>query len=170
LKADDLEARSKAAKEEAETIAATIATASVDEKSSHTLKLAMRRTMVEQISKITQDLETKASKEEENITKFSIDEGKEVWIYFFLKKTGETRYGAARMIKEGGPTVAAEMRKKRFVGNIAIEGAEVWYMRYMSFVKAIEGLKKDILDGKYDERLGTDAARLIFDALKDKAV
>jgi hypothetical protein len=43
-------------------------------------------------------------------------------------------------------------------------------MRYLSFVKAIDGLKQDILDGKYDERLGTDTAKLIFDALKDKAV
>jgi hypothetical protein len=61
------------------------------------------------------------------------------------------------------------MRKKRFVGNPAIAGAKVWYMWHMSFVKAIERLKKDILDGKYDERLGTDTAKLIFDELKDQA-
>ena len=163
MKADDFEARSEAAKEEAETLAATIATASVDERSSHTLKLAMRRRMVEQISKITRDLETKAREEEEKTTKFpAIDGGKEVWIYFFLKKTGETGYAATLMKKESAPLVAAEMRKKY--------PSQVWYMRHMSFVKAIEGLKKDILDGKYDERLGTDTAKLIFDALKDKAV
>jgi hypothetical protein len=170
LKADDLEARSKAAKEEAETLAATIATASLDEKSNDTLKLAMRRRMVDQISKITQDLETKVHKEEENITKFpSIDGGKEVWICFF-KDTGETGYGATLMMKEFGPSVAADMRKKRFDDNPAIAGVKIWYMRPMSFVEAIEGLKKDILDGEYDEKLGTDTAKLIFDALKDKAV
>jgi len=64
LRADDFEARSEAAKEEAETLAATIATASVDERSSYALKLAMRRRMAEQISKITRHLETKAREEE----------------------------------------------------------------------------------------------------------
>jgi hypothetical protein len=162
LKADDFEARSQAAKEEAKTLAATIAPASVDERSSHTLKLAMRRRMVEQISKITQDLETKAREEEEKTTKFpALDGGKEVWIYFYPKDTGETGYAATLMKKESASFVAADMKKKY--------PSKVWYMMHMSFVKAIEGLKQDILDGKYDERLGTDTAKLIFDALKDKA-
>ena len=64
--------------------------------------------------------------------------------------------------KDDGPLPAAQMGQKY--------PSDVWYMRYLSFVKAIEGLKRDILDGKYDERLGTDTAKLIFDALKDKAV
>ena len=72
-----------------------------------------------------------------------------------------TGYYAMLMEKEDGPLVAAQMRQKH--------PSEVWYMRYLSFVKAIDGLKQDILDGKYDERLGTDTAKLIFDALKDKA-
>ena len=170
MKADDFEARLEAAREEAETLAATIATASVDERSSYTLKLAMRRRTVEQISKITRHLETKAREEEEKTTRFpSIDGGKKVWIYFFLHDTGETGYAATLMKKEFGPSVAADMRKKQFDDNPAIAGVKIWHMRPMSFVEAIEGLKKDILDGKYDERLGTDTARLIFDALKDKA-
>jgi hypothetical protein len=161
LKADDFEARSEAAKEEAETLAAAISTASVDERSSHTLKLAMRRRMVEEISKITRDLETKAREEEEWITKFpTVYGGEEVWIYFLTVDRGVTGCNALLMKKESGPLVAAQMRQKH--------PSEVWYMRYLSFVKAIEGLKQDILDGKYDERLGTDAAKLIFDALKDK--
>ena len=85
----------------------------------------------------------------------------EVWIYFYPPKTGETGYDTKRMKKKIGPLVAAQMRQK-YPSN-------VWYMRYLSFVKAIEGLKQDILDGKYDERLGTDTVKLIFDALKDKA-
>lgn len=171
MKGDDFEARLEAAKEEAENLAAAMATASVDERSSDTLKLAMRRRMVDQISKITQDLETKARKEEEETTKYpALDGGKEVWIYFYLKETGETGSGATLMKKEFGQSVAADMREKRFDGNPAIAGVKIWHMRPMSFAKAIEGLKKDILDGKYDERLGTDTAKLIFDALKDKAV
>jgi hypothetical protein len=171
LKDDDLEARSKAAKEEVENLEATIATASLDEKSNDTLKLGMRRRMVDQISKITHDLETKAHKEEENITKFpSMDGGKEAWIYFLAADIGATGYGATLMIKEFGPSVAADMRKKQFDGNPATAGVKIWYMRPMSFVEAIEELKKDIIEGKYDEKLGTDTAKLIFDAFKDEAV
>ena len=163
MKADDFEARLEAAKEEAETLAATVATASVDERSSHTLKLAMRRRMVEQVSKITRDLETKAREKEEETIRFpTINEGKEVWIYFLTVDRGATGYDAILMKKESGPIVAAQMRQKH--------PSDVWYMSYLSFVKAIEGLKKDILDGKYDERLGKDSAKLIFDALKDQAV
>jgi hypothetical protein len=65
------------------------------------------------------------------------------------------------MKKEGATLVAAQVRQKH--------PSELWHMRYPSFVEAIEGLKQDVLDGKYDERLDTDAAKLIFDALKDKA-
>ena len=163
MKPDDYEARSEAAKEEAETLASTISTASVDERSSHTLKLAMRRRMVEEISKIERDLETKARKEEEWTISFpTIHRGEEVWIYFLTVDRGATGCDALLMKKENGPLVAAQMRQKH--------PSDVWYMRYLSFVKAIEGLKQDILDGKYDERLGTDTAKLIFDELKDKAV
>jgi len=92
----------------------------------------------------------------------ALNGGKEVWIYFFLMDTGETGYAATLMKKEGARLVAAQMRKKY--------PSQIWHMKHTSFVKAIEGLKQDILDGKYDERLVTDTAKLIFDALKDRAV
>jgi hypothetical protein len=171
LKPADVEAKSVALKEEAKTLADTISAPALDEKSTEILKLSLRRGMVEEISKITRDLETKARKEEEETVRFpALNGGKEVWICFFLLNTGETGCYATLMKKESARDVAADMRKKRFVGKTPIAGAKVWYMRHMSFVKAIEGLKKDILDGKHDEKLSTDTAKLIFDALKDKAV
>jgi hypothetical protein len=149
-------------KDEANALASTILASPVEEKSSKILREALRQRLVEEISKIARDLETKAREEEEWIMNFPTVYGEEeVWIYFYPPTRWEKGYDVTRMKKKIGPLVAAQMRQKC--------PSDVWYMRYLSFVKAIEGLKQDILDGKYDERLGTDAAKLIFDALKDKA-
>ena len=162
MKAVDLKADSEKIKDEANALASTILASPLEEKSSKILREALRQRRVEEISKIARDLETKAREEEEWITGFPTTcGGEEVWIYFYPPNTWEPGYAVTRMKKEIGPLVAAQMRQKH--------PSDVWYMRYPPFVKAIEGLKQDILDGKYDERLGTDAAKLIFDALKDKA-
>jgi hypothetical protein len=162
LKAGDLKADSEKTKDEANALANTILASPLEEKSNKILREALRPRLVEEISKIARDLETKAREEEEWIMNFRTVCGEEeVWIYFYPPEIGETGYATKRMKKEIGPLVAAQMRQE-YPSN-------VWYMRYLSFVKAIEGLKQDILDGKYDERLGTDTVKLIFDALKDKA-
>jgi len=162
LTPDDLVAKSKAAKDEAETLAAIICQASPEDRSTETLKLTMRNRMVEKISKITIDLEAKAHRGEEETLKFpTLHKGKEVWIYFSKNEKGPTRYAADLIGREGGPTVAARLMQKN---------PNVWYMRPASSVKAIEELEKQILNGDFDERLGTDPAKLIFDALKDTAV
>lgn len=161
MKPADVEAKSVALKDEARTLAATICAATIDEKSSEILKLALRRRMVEEISRIAQDLDQQARRKEEEIRSYSIHKGKEVWVYFFLTDKGTARYEATLMGRESGLLTVLHLRQKY---------STIRHMRHPSFVEAIKELEQDILNGNYDERLGTGPSRVIYDALKDRAM
>ena len=157
MKPADFEAKSAALRDEARTSAATICAATLDEKSTEILKLALRRRMVEEISRIVQDLDQQSRRKEEEIRSYSIDKGKEVWIYFFLEKEN-VGYGTTIMKAESAPFVAAKMKKE----------SPIWHARHGLFLELIEDLKQKILEGKHDEKLTAKPERFIYDSLRDR--
>jgi hypothetical protein len=157
LKPADVEAKSVALRDEAKTLAATICAATLDEKSTEILKLAMRRRMVEEILRIVTDLDQQARRKGEEIRSYSIHEGKEVWTYFSLGKENVS-CGTTIMKAESAPFVAAEMKNKR----------PIWHARHELFRELIEELKQEILEGKHDEKLTARPERFIYDSLRDR--
>jgi hypothetical protein len=159
LKADDLKAESERIKEEAKALATVVSAASLEEKSGKILKVALRRKLVEEICRITRDLNQKTRRKEREIREFpALNRGKEVSIYFWLAEGGLTGYEATLVKTESRAFIDSRMKKEM----------DVWYARPGTFQELIENLNQDILDGKYDEKLTANPARLIYDSLKDR--
>lgn len=157
MKPADGEAKSVALKDEAKSLAAIICATTLDEKSTEILKLAMRHRMVEETLRIVTDLDQQARRNREEVRSYSIHKGKEVYTFFFLEKE-DARCGTTIMRPENVPFVDAEMKTKR----------PIWHARHELFLKLIEDLKQEILEGKHDEKLTAKPERFIFDSLRDR--
>jgi hypothetical protein len=161
LKALDLKADSEKTKDEANALASTILASPLEEKSSKILREALRQRLVEEISQIVKDLDEKVHIEEKNIQDFpALYGGKVVAIYFFIidPDTPGAGYKA---------TLVARRSRKRVDALRRREG-DVWYARPRRFLGLVENLKQEILEGKHDEKLRTNSARVIYDLLKDR--
>jgi 4-diphosphocytidyl-2C-methyl-D-erythritol kinase len=149
LKPEDLKAKSEGIRDKAKALSATISTAALEETASGILNVALRRKLVEDISKIGEDLAQQARKREQEIRDYSINEGKEVWVMFFRSGAQGATYYAHLMLAKSARDVAASMD-----GNY-----DTWNVRYDSFLRLIENLKREILEGNHDDALRTKPAR-----------
>jgi hypothetical protein len=157
LKPEDLKARSERIRDEAKALAAIISTADLDETTSRILDMALRRKLVEDISKIAEDIAQRACRREQEIRDYSsINEGKEVWVAFDPVGAPDPTYDAVLMSAKFAREIAADLERKR----------ASWLARYGSFVTLIEKLNREILDGKHDDKLRVKAARAIYDLLR----
>jgi hypothetical protein len=155
LKPEDLKGKSERIRDEAGGLAAIISDAALDETTSRILNVALRKKLVEDISKIAQDIDQRARRMEQEIRDYSINKGKEVWIRFLPAGAQDAAYDAILMLAEIAPLTAALDEKHAS-----------WLARYDSFVRLIGNLKQEILEGKHDDKLRTKPARAIYDLLR----
>ena len=161
MKAVDLKADSEKTKDEANALANTILASPLEEKSSKILREALRQRLVEEISQNVKDLDEKVHREEKKIQDFpGLYGGKEVVVYFFLADpdNGGAGYDATLVTAWCRELTEAYMRLE----------TDVWYASPRRFLGLVEKLKQEILEGKHDEKLKTNSARVIYDLLKDR--
>lgn len=161
----DLKSDSEKIKDEANASASTILASLglLEEKSSKIVTEALRQRRVEEISKIVKDLNEMVHTEEKRIQDCpSLYEGKEVVVYFFLAEPddGGARYDATIVGTWARELTEAYMRLQE----------NVWYASPQIFLRLVEDLKQEILEGKHDEKLRTNSARVIYDLLKDRVL
>jgi hypothetical protein len=147
-------------KDEANASANTILASPLEEKSSKIRNEALRQRLVEEISQIVKDLDEKVHIEEKKIQDFPALYRGEVAIYFFIidPDTPGAGYDATLVATKSRKRVDRHMRRE----------VDIWYARPRRFLELVEGLKQEILEGKYDEKLRTNSARVIYDVLKDR--
>jgi hypothetical protein len=159
LKPEDLKAKSERIRDEAKALAATISTAALEETTRAILDVALRKKLVEDISKITENLARRAYKKEEEIRDYaSLNEGKEVWVRFFPRAAEGADYDAVLLLAKIAQHTAADLDKR----------SPSVHVRYDSFVTLIEDLKQEILEGKHDDKLRIKPARAIYDLLRSR--
>jgi hypothetical protein len=156
LKPEELRAKSEIIRDDAKALAAIISTAGLEETTSGILNVALRRKLIEDISKIGEDLAQQARKMEQEVHDYSIYEGKEVWVMFLPSGAQDATYHACLMLAKSAREIAAHIDDER----------ATWHVRYDSFLRLIENLKLEILEGKHDDALRTKSARAIYDLLK----
>lgn len=156
MKPEDLKGKSERIRDEAGGLAAIISAAALEETTSGILNVALRKKLVEDISKIAQDIDQRARRREQEIRDYSINKGKEVWIMFLPAGEQDAEYDAILMLAEIAPLNAAALDEKQ----------ASWHVRYDSFVRLIGNLKQEILEGKHDDKLRTKPARAIYDLLR----
>ena len=156
MKPEDLKAESERIRDEAKALAVIISTAALEERTSAILEVALRRKLVEDISKIAEDIAKLAYEREQEIRNYSINEGKEVWIMFLPAGPEDAHYDAGLMSAKFAREIAAQMDHKH----------PTHHVRYDSFQRLIENLKQEILEGKHDHALRTKPARAIYDFLR----
>jgi hypothetical protein len=156
LKPEELRAKSERIRDEAKALATIISTADLEETTSGILNVALRNKLVEDISRIGEELAEQARKREHEIRDYSINEGKEVWVMFLASGAQDATYYAGLMLAMSARNIAADMD----------DAHATWHVRYDSFVRLIENLKREILEGKHDDALKTKPARAIYDLLR----
>jgi hypothetical protein len=157
LKPEDPKAKSERIRDEAKALALTISTAALEETTSRILNVALRRKLVEDISKIAESLAQQARKKEQEIREFhSINEGKEVWVTFFPSGAQDATYYADLTSAKFAREIAAQLDDRHPTCRV----------RYDSFQRPIENLKREILEGKHDDKLRAKPARAIYDLLR----
>lgn len=163
MKPMDLKADSEKIKDEANALASTILASPLEEKSSKILREELRQRLVEEISQNVRDLDQKIRREEEDIRNFPfLHRGEEVVVYFFLVEpdNGGAGYDATHVKAWARELTDARMRLEM----------DVWYASPRRFLGLVEKLKQEILEGKHDEKLWTNSARVIYDLLNDRVL
>jgi hypothetical protein len=156
LKPEDLKAKSERIRDDAKALAAIISTADLEETTSGILNVALRRKLVEDISEIAEDIAQRAYKNEQEIRDYSINAGKEVWIMFLPRGAEDATYDASLMSAKFARDIVAQMDDKH----------PTCHVRSDSFQRLIENLKREILEGKHDDKLRAKPARAIYDLLR----
>ena len=157
MKPAELKAESERVRDEAKALAANVSVP-LQETTSKILKIVLRDKLVEEISKIARDVDRKTRVKEKEVRDFpTTNEGKEIDVELYPRHNETIGYDVTIMGTESRPFVVAEMRQKG-----------VLYERPESFLELIENLKRDVLDGNYDEKLRTDPARLIYHLLNGR--
>jgi hypothetical protein len=171
---------SETIRNEVEASERTILAASVDEKSSKLLAEPRRLRLIEGISRIMEDVEEKVRREEHDSNIFLVPKAT-VEVCFFPYGAGLAGYGVHRLFelsrydnsllrKKPSRAWNLKMRRKaRCFEADMMRKKRVWYAELRRFQRSVETLKQEILEGKHDEKLGTEPARVIYDFVTDRA-
>ena len=152
-----LRARSMALAKEAQNLAAVITQAPLEKTCAQIVTSLLRRKLVAKLDELVKDIEQKVQREEEEIQTYSfLNKGKEVWLEFFEIKEG-INYQAFGTRSESAAYVLAK---------VAADNPPLRYVKPSEFVDLIQNLRRDILNGLYDEELNVSVLKLVYNALK----
>jgi len=151
----ELKLRSEEFRKEATNLAALLSSCTLDETYRDIINLSLRQKLVQQIDEVKINLERQVELQENEIRAYpNLNEGKEVWISMFSAGS-EVGYDACLMKKESASALVAQMKTMGTPHTTPTEFAEF-----------VTKLKHDIIDGKFDDKLTSKAANLIYETLK----
>jgi hypothetical protein len=157
LEPSKLRARSMALAKEAQNLAAIISHATLDRTCSQIVTSLLRLKLVAELDELVKDIEQKVQHEEEEIQTYpSLNKGQEVWLEFFEIKEG-IRYKAFGIRSESASDVLAK---------VAQNNPPLRYVKPSKCAELTKNLRRDILDGLYDEELQTSVLKLVYNAFK----
>ncbi|HKM49549.1 MAG TPA: hypothetical protein VJZ75_00050 [Candidatus Bathyarchaeia archaeon] len=152
-----LRARSIALAKEAQNLATIISHATLDRTCSQIVISFLRLKLVAELDELVKDIEQKVQREEEEIQTYpSLNKGQEVWLEFFEIKEG-INYTAFGIKRESAP---------RALAKVAQDNPPLRYVKPLKCAELTQKLRRDILDGLYDEELQTSALKLVYNTLK----
>lgn len=152
-----LRARSMALAKEAQNLAAVITQAPLEKTCAQIVTSLLRRKMVADLDELVKDIEQKVQHEENEIQTYTfLHAGKKVWMEFFEIKEGIS-YRAVGIRSESAAYVIATVKQ---------DDSSVRYLRPSKCVDLIQNLRRDILNGVYDEELNVSVLKLVYNALK----
>lgn len=151
-----LKARSIALAKEAQNLATIISHATLDKTCTRIVTSLLRLKLVAELDELVTDIEQKVQHEEEEIQTFRfLNQGKEVWVEFSKIDRG-IGYNIVKLRSES----------EFFVSEMRHDDPSLRYVKPSKCANLTQKLRRDILDGLYDEELQTSVLKLVYNTLK----